>query len=523
MPILQAVRVGYQFANGDQLLNGVSCTLTNPRVGLVGRNGAGKSIFASILAGSCLPTEGVVTANTSIAMYTQSSLGLRHQKRTIAQYLNVDHIIYALEQIESGSCDPKWFDVVGEQWEIQEKLNQKLSLHHLPQDLCLPCSSLSGGELAKLQLWHLFEQNAGLLILDEPSNHLDAQGKQWLNHQISQYQGYILLISHDRQLLRSMEQIWELSHLRLKQYGGNYDFYLEKISQESAAIERQFSCVQRQQKQLEMRAQKNKEKFEQRAALGNKTRKKGGQSKLLLNAMLDQATSSISNRLKNEAIQRKQLKQKLEQLEMQRERVKPQKIYIPNGDPTSRNLVNIVNGMLSYGSNQPINLQINSETKLHLHGKNGSGKSTLLKAICGEKGLMNGTLQVNTSVCYLDQHFGRLDHKLTVLEQVLADSYRILESDARTLLAGIGFRRESVHLPVGTLSGGEKMKLAMLIVSHHPAQPLLLLDEPDNHLDIHSKNLLADVLNQYRGAFVLVSHDDEFVHQTGVNCRYRAC
>ncbi|MBF4386175.1 ATP-binding cassette domain-containing protein, partial [Vibrio anguillarum] len=132
------------------------------------------------------------------------------------------------------------------------------------------------------------------------------------------------------------------------------------------------------------------------------------------------------------------------------------------------------------------------------------GKSTLLKTLLGEISLYQGELQLNTPLYYLDQHFGVIRAELSILDNLIQQCSGIKESDARTLLAGIGFRRDSVFRLGHMLSGGEKMKLAMLIVSHQPEQPLLLLDEPDNHLDLDSKIMLTQALCNYRGGFILV-------------------
>jgi ATPase subunit of ABC transporter with duplicated ATPase domains len=118
---------------------------------------------------------------------------------------------------------------------------------------------------------------------------------------------------------------------------------------------------------------------------------------------------------------------------------------------------------------------------------------------------------VNTPLYYLDQHFELLCPDLSLLDNLLKHCEGMIESTARTLLAGIGFRRDSVYRLVGQASGGEKMKLAMLIVSHQTSQPLLLLDEPDNHLDLDSKQILASALRDYVGPFILISHDQDFV------------
>ncbi|MEF1341219.1 ATP-binding cassette domain-containing protein, partial [Vibrio rotiferianus] len=155
--------------------------------------------------------------------------------------------------------------------------------------------------------------------------------------------------------------------------------------------------------------------------------------------------------------------------------------------------------------------------KVHLLGKNGCGKSTLLKTMLGKFSLQSGELKINTPFYYLDQHFGAIQPEISMLGNLMQHCEGMKESDARTLLAGIGFRRDSVFRLGSVLSGGEKMKLAMLIVSHQPTQPLLLLDEPDNHLDLDSKIMLAQALSAYRGGFILISHDQDFAAESGVS------
>lgn len=291
MPVLQAFNVSHQFDNGDTLFQSISCSMTKRRVGLVGRNGIGKSLLASILAGETQPASGVVTAPSSFMMYRQQPSDLLSGQQSIAQFLGKDAVLHALKQIEQGDVSEHWFELVGEQWDIELKLKQQLAAMGLPQDPDFSCARLSGGQLARLQLWQLFENETELLILDEPSNHLDTQAKQWLIESMTHFSGAILLISHDRELLREMEEIWELSGLGLQVFGGNYDVYAEKKRTELQAIERQLAQVDKQKKRLAEQAQKNREKADQRAAQGNKLRKEGSQPKILLDGKKDSATA----------------------------------------------------------------------------------------------------------------------------------------------------------------------------------------------------------------------------------------
>ncbi|MEZ8824552.1 ATP-binding cassette domain-containing protein [Vibrio amylolyticus] len=520
-PLIQANSVSYQFDDGEYLFQGISCTLNHRRIGLVGRNGVGKSIFASLLIKKLEPTQGSVLLNARVASYSQLPSELLESEMSIAEYLKLDEVIMALDRVEAGECTEALFSTIGEQWTVKGDLEQQLRSMKLPPDAHFPCRLLSGGQLARLRLWQLFQSDVELLVLDEPSNHLDADGRSWLVNQMQRFSGYLLLISHDRQLLREMDRIWELTTLGLTQFGGHFDFYLEQKNQEVIAIERQINSVTKQQKHIETQAQKNKEKYEQRAAKGNALRKTGGVPKIVLNQRRSDATASVSNRLKNEGGRRELLREKEKSLRVRQEQLKAQKVYMAEGDSRARHWVTIVNGQLPYVQINPINLQLSSSVKLHLQGGNGSGKSTLLKVMLGDVEDAGGEWRINAPLYYLDQHFGLMKEQLSMLDNVVLFCDGLLENDARTLLAGIGFRRDDVHRTVNQLSGGEKMKLSMLVVSHQEKQPLLLLDEPDNHLDLESKNILAEGLRQYKGPFVLVSHDVDFVKESGVNQVYR--
>jgi len=515
MPVLQAINLHYQFENGETLFRNLSVSMTQKRVGLVGRNGVGKSVLASLLTKQLEPTSGSVQLNTSVAMYQQIS-DEDMLLQTVADFLDVKETLYAIEQIEQGDCDPKWFECVGDRWDLRTELSYLLQQLQLPDSINLECKQLSGGQISRLQLWKLFNSGAGLLVLDEPSNHLDSDGRQWLIEQIQSFSGHILLISHDRLLLREVEQTWELSSLGLTQYGGNYDFYTEEKRKESDAVARQLSNVKQQQKHLEKQSQKNKERAEQRAVASKKLRKEGSQAKILMDAMSNRASSSASGRAKNEAHRQQQLQKKSRQLESRQEQLKAQKLKLRSEAKGNQTLVSLINAELPYGSMKPINLTIKGNNKLHLVGSNGSGKSTLLKVLCGDLALKAGEVRINTAVFYLDQHFSVLQPDSSVLDNILNLCRGMSETKARTLLAGIGIRKDKAHQLVNLLSGGEKMKLAMLIASNQPQQPLLLLDEPDNHLDIDSKDMLSDALYNYDGALILVSHDKSFVKKCGL-------
>lgn len=514
MPILQAHNLSYQLPAGDTLFHSVSVSMSCNRVGLVGHNGAGKSLLATILTGERMPAGGTVVCNADTGVFCQQPSHLLASEATIAEFLGVAPVLDALSRITKGECTDYLFESVGEQWDLPAQLARELTALGLPSDPQTPCATLSGGQLAILRLWQLFKGQHTLLILDEPSNHLDRRARRWLQAQIQSTAAAVLLISHDRELLQGMEEIWELNQTGITVYGGNYAHYAAQKQLKEQALNRQIETLHKQQKQVQQQAQRSLEKAAQRAVQGQKLR--GSQAKCLLDKQKDRATASAASRNKNIESRQKQLQQRASQLQSAQCLTQKQAIHLSSANAGNKKAISLLNGVLAFGSSQPVNLQVGEGDKLHLQGGNGSGKSTLLKTLTGRLPLQAGELHVNTPLCYLDQHFSSVLPTLSLLDNLLQQCPELSESDARTLLAGIGFRRDSVFNPAETLSGGEKMKLAMLIVSHQPQQPFLLLDEPDNHLDLNAKILLAAALNRYQGGFILISHDTAFADEAGV-------
>lgn len=519
MPILQAHNLSYQLPAGDTLFHSVSVSMSCRRVGLVGRNGAGKSLLATILMGERMPTGGTVVCNADTGVFCQQPSHLLASEATIAEFLGVAPVLDALSRITKGECTDYLFESVGEQWDLPAQLARELAALGLPDDPQTPCATLSGGQLAILRLWQLFKGPHNLLILDEPSNHLDRRARRWLQAQLQSTAAAVLLISHDRELLQGMAEIWELNQTGITVYGGNYAHYAAQKQLKEQALNRQLETLHKQQKQVQQQAQRSLEKAAQRASQGQKLR--GSQAKCLLDKQKDRATASATSRNKNIESRQKQLQQRASQLQSAQCLTQKQAIYLSSANAGNKKAITLFNSVLAFGSSQPVNLQVGEGDKLHLQGGNGSGKSTLLKTLTGRLPLQAGELHVNTPLCYLDQHFSSVLPTLSLLDNLLQQCPALSESDARTLLAGIGFRRDSVFNPAETISGGEKMKLAMLIVSHQPQQPFLLLDEPDNHLDLNAKILLAAALNRYQGGFILISHDTAFADEAGVKSAYQ--
>ncbi|ABV36418.1 putative ATP-binding component of ABC transporter [Shewanella sediminis HAW-EB3] len=515
MPILHAHRVSFKLNTGERLFSELSLSIDSKLTALVGRNGAGKSVLASILAGECQPDLGSVSCRAKLGYFRQQGPSGK-KLQSVAQFMEVEHLLLALNRIEQGQASLEDIDTIGDNWHIKETLESQLSAINLTHSLQRPCAQLSGGEMAKLRLQKLFNSDAELLILDEPSNHLDNQGKSWLIEQIHKSRARILIVSHDRELLKHVEIIFELNTLGLTQYRGNYTCYEAQKRAQLAAIDRKLTNEKLKHKQIRQQTQTSSEKAQKRAASGTRLRRSGSQAKVLLNSMRDRAEQSASARATQRDNQLSLNATTLAQLTQQRETLKPQALHMQSVIEKQHLQLHVEELILPYRGVNPLNFLLSTGDKLHLSGNNGTGKSTLMKVLLGELAPARGRVYRNAPLFYLDQYFDLLKPEISLLENISHYCPTIEETRSRTLLAGIGFRGQSVHRNVALLSGGEKMKLCILIVTHQTPLPLLLLDEPDNHLDIASKQLLATALNQYPGSFILVSHDKEFIKESGV-------
>ncbi len=240
MPLLSAQSLTYCFENGEVLFEKLSFSIDAGITALVGCNGAGKSILAQLLAGRRLPSTGGLLGDVSVGYYQQlTSLGAEQASQSLAAFLGIDASLAALARISAGSCAQADYELVGDDWHIQARYHQLLQSLGIAAELTDCCAGLSGGELSRPMLWQLLQAENELLILDEPGNHLDAAGKQWLIAALEKYSGAVLLISHDRQLLRCARRILSLSSLGLETFHGNYDAFEQQRTQSDAALARQ--------------------------------------------------------------------------------------------------------------------------------------------------------------------------------------------------------------------------------------------------------------------------------------------
>ena len=516
---IAAESLSFQFDNGSFLFENLNLALGRERTGLVGRNGAGKSILAQILAGERTPSHGQVTRRAKIGFMPQDAA--EQMRGCLSDALGVTARLEALSRIEAGGVDSNDFQILGEAWSLREDLQAALQAFEIAADFPDPVKHLSGGERTRLALLRLELQRPDFLILDEPTNHLDRSGRRWLAERLKCWEQGALIVTHDRELLGVVDQILELTGLGLQRFGGNYELYHAQKETELTAARQRLASAEAARVRERRAAQARKERQAQRDAYGRKQRGTGSQSKMLLDAAKARAEASSSRLTRIEAQRRDAAQADAEQARSLVERVDPLEVFVPSSAPAQGVLVALRDVVLPYGGaalKQGLSFQISAGERIALSGSNGSGKSTVMRVVEGTLEPQSGeVLRRSPGVAKLDQHLSLLDHRQSALENLHRLEPGLTESVARTRLAQLRLRGDRALLPVAALSGGERLKVAMACVfGGRSAPPLLLLDEPDNHLDFESLAALEEALRTYDGALLVVSHSDAFLDAVGV-------
>ncbi|SOU07600.1 ABC-F family ATP-binding cassette domain-containing protein [Xanthomonas arboricola] len=521
-PSLTLESVAYVLPDGSPLFSDLSIHIDQRATGLVGRNGVGKSVLARLLAGEVLPSAGRYVRNGSVHYLPQRVRVAPGQ--SIAELAGVAPLLDALDRIAAGSVAPADFELVGERWTAHAQFAAELERQGLGgRDPRAPAAQLSGGEAMRVALAGAFLTRPDLLILDEPSNHLDGPQRQRLMDQLLAWSGGLLVISHDRDLLDAMQRIVELSAQGLRSYGGNYTFYAQQRAIEQQAASELLAQRKQARARGEQALREQQQRQQQRQARGARAAGQANQAAILLGAQKQRSELSAG---------RLQQQRQAEQARLSEAVV--QAAALVQDDPTiallaptspagaSRQLATLQQVELADGrlGGRRVDLLLHGQPRIGLVGPNGSGKSSLLQLLAGRLQPSAGRCQVHVPVAYLDQHLGLLDPARSAAAQ-LQDADPDAPAHAQRLrLALLGLDQQRADLPTGQLSGGQRLKaaLACALYRAQPAQ-LLLLDEPTNHLDLAAVEAIEALLRSYQGALIVASHDAAFLQRLGLRQR----
>ncbi len=534
-PILLAEDVSWRTPAGDGVLDRVSVALHREKTGLVGANGSGKTTLLRILTGDLAPTSGRVRRAGSIAVLPQDFRPVQEQpgvwgrfapNATVAEALGVREKLDALARLTAGCGSDADLAVLDDDWAVEERVAAELSRLGLSGvGLDRPLASLSGGETTRVVLASLFLRRPDLLLLDEPTNNLDRESRQALRAALAAWPGGLVVVSHDRALLRLMDRMVELTPKGAKSYGGNYDLYVAQRDAEAQAAQEQLAAAEKELRRARRDAQAARERQDRRNSRGAKERDKGGMPTILLNAMRQKSEGTTARLATTHddrvAAARDDLAEARERVEQSRELA----VCLPPVDlPAGKLVLEMEDVCFRYpGSPRALldrfALRMVGPERVAIAGPNGSGKTTLLKLIRGELTPDAGTVRlgVNRWRC-LDQRADLLAGSLSVLENFRRHAPALAETACRMILGRFLFRGDTVHKPAAALSGGERLRAALACVLSAAETPqLLLLDEPTNHLDLPSLANLEQALRGYTGALLVISHDGDFLDAVGID------
>ncbi len=519
---ITADSLSFQFDDGRVLFENLSVGLGPSKYGLVGRNGIGKSVLAQILAGQRRPGNGQVERHVTLGFMPQDAADRMHG--SVADALGVTSRLDALARIEAGGVDPADFETVGEGWTLTEDLSASLQEFGLSADLSEPVERFSGGERTRLALLGLELQAPAFLILDEPTNHLDRAGRRWLAERLSGWDGGALIVTHDRDLLGAIDEILELTALGLTSYGGNYALYHSQKEIEISSARQALASAEAAQNRERRGAQVRKERQAQRDAYGRKQRGTGSQSKMLLDAAKARSEASSARLTRIEAARKERTEATAEEARAAVERVDPLSVFLPAAASAQGVLLALRDVVLPFGGaalRKGLSFQVAANERVALVGSNGTGKSTVLRLLDGTVEPQSGEVWCRAQKrALLDQHLSFLNPQQSALENLQALEPDLSQSQARTRLAQLRLRGDRALLPVAVLSGGERLKVALAAIFGGDTAPsLLLLDEPDNHLDFESLAALEGALRAYDGALLVVSHSEAFMEAIGIERR----
>lgn len=499
--------------DGRSLFSDLNASLDARHTALVGRNGVGKSLLGQILAGTLPPSSGRCLRYGRVHHLSQD---LITQSATIAELAQVSAVLSALERIEQGSVDPADFDAVGERWTVRAQLHALLGRHGCADlDLQAPASTLSPGQAMRVAIIGAFLAQADYLILDEPSNHLDREGRRHLQALIEQWDRGLLLISHDRELLEAMQRTLELSNLGLRSYTGGYSAYAVAKADQQSSAERELQRLRQQRQQHLAEHQQQREQSQRQQARASNAARQANQAKILLGSQKQRSQTTAGKQQRHQQHTQEALNAQVREAAQQVERQSSITLQPPSAQRhAGKELLALDTLVLPYGHTAPLDLRVLSGERIAVTGANGAGKSTLLKVISGELNAKAGRVHVGGQVAVLDQHASLLRPEQSMLDHLRQANPQQDHSLLRTRLAQLGLDAARLELPSRVLSGGERVKVALAALIYRP-QPvdLLLLDEPGNHLDLASLHALEHMLEQFQGALMVVSHDQVFLQR----------
>ncbi|MFJ6671459.1 ribosomal protection-like ABC-F family protein [Actinosynnema sp. NPDC091369] len=518
----------FSWPDDTPVFDGLSFTVPSGRTGLVAPNGAGKSTLLKLIAGVLRPSAGSVTVDGVLGHLPQD-LPLTGEP-TVAEVLGVAPVLHALAAVESGDVAEEHFTTIGNDWDVEERTRaqlDRLGLGDLALDRRL--HTLSGGQVVSLGLAAQLLKRPDVLLLDEPTNNLDLDARHKLYEVLDDWHGCLLVVSHDRALLDRVDRVAEIDGGEVRYYGGNFTEYERAVEAAREVAEKNVRNVEQELKREKREMQQARERAARRASNAARNLGNAGLPRIFAGTMKRNAQESAGKASGTHAARVGAAKAKLDEAERALRDEQKIALELPQtAVPAGRTLFLGERLRAAYGdrelfAGEGADLAIRGPERIALTGPNGVGKSTLLRIVHGDLEPDGGEVKrADGRIAYLSQRLDLLDGDLTVAENLEAFAPAMPPAERMNLLARFLFRGARAHLPVRVLSGGERLRATLACVLFaEPAPQLLLLDEPTNNLDLLSTGQLERALNAYQGAFVVVSHDERFLAEIGIDRRLR--
>ncbi|MBM7700513.1 ATP-binding cassette domain-containing protein [Kurthia huakuii] len=509
MIVLQVNQL-YKSYIADEILSGVKLEVQHrDRVALVGRNGAGKSTLLKIIAGQLSYDSGDIIMPKDIRLgYLDQHAGLDSDLSVWDEMMTIFEPLKALEKtmrsLEQQMANPDVYNDAEQYAKIMADYDQlqhdfkarggyqyeadtRGVLHGMQFSKDMfdqPINALSGGQRTRLALAKLLLSKPELLILDEPTNHLDIETLSWLESYLKNYDGAILIVSHDRYFLDQVVSIvYEVSRHHVTKFTGNYSNYLDEKAKNYELDMKRYEKEQSEKAKLEQFVEKNIARASS-TKMAQSRRKMLERREWMDSPLGDEKSATLT-------------------FEIERQ--------------SGNDVLSVDNLAIGYDDkliSNNINLREYREDRIALVGPNGVGKSTLLKTIIGEQQKLAGDIRFGTNVQigYYDQELAKLTSNRTVIKEIWDEWPLMNEKDVRSVLGRFLFSGDDVEKIVSDLSGGEKARLALAKLMLEKNN-FLVLDEPTNHLDLDSKEVLENALIDYQGTLLFVSHDRYFINR----------
>ncbi len=507
--------------DGLTLLSDVDLSFGLERAGLVGRNGTGKTTLLKLISGELRPHSGTVTVDGTLGILRQTVQV--DPDETIADLFGIAEALDLLRRADSGNATAE--ELADADWTLEARVAAALARLRLEAEPETRLATMSGGQSTRARLAALVFAEPDFLLLDEPTNNLDREGRTAIIDLLANWRGGAIIVSHDRELLETVDAIVELTSLGATRYGGNWSHYRERKVLEFAAARRDLADAEKNVSEVERKAQEATERKARKDRAGQRKRARGDMPRILAGMRKDRSEDTGGE---NARLAERRRKQALVAAASARERIEvlqPFSVVLPPTNlPTGKAVLTIDAVSAGYEPNRPVikdlSLAITGPERVAIVGPNGSGKTTLLALVTGQLRPWTGTVRVMTDFAMFDQQVSLLDRSASIRDNFRRLNPTADENACRAALARFMFRADAALQIVSNLSGGQLLRAGLACVLGGPTPPpLLILDEPTNHLDIDSIEAVEAGLRAYDGALLIVSHDEAFLEAIAVSRR----